>query len=321
MTVEVGSGAFRYRVDGEWGRLPQGWSLNDAAGVAVDTQDNVYVFNRGEHPMIVFDREGNFLRAWGEGVFKSAHGVHIGPDGNLYCTDNGDHTVRKCTPDGKVLLTIGLPDKAAPYMSGEPFNRCTHTALSPRGDIYVADGYGNARVHIYDPSGRMLGGWGAPGSDPGEFNIVHNICADDDGWVYVADRENHRVQVFGGDGKYETQWNNMHRPCAIFMPPGRKQRCYLGELGPFMFINRDVPNIGPRVSILSPEGKALARLGNRDDATGLGLDQFIAPHGIAVDSRGDIYVGEVSYTAWSMVYPDKPMPSGLRSLRKLVRLP
>lgn len=321
MSVELGSGTYRYRVDGDWGRLPPGWELIDAAGVAVDAQDNVYVFNRGEHPMIVFDREGNFLRSWGEGVFKSAHGVHIGPDGYIYCTDNGDHTVRKCTPEGKILLTIGLPDKPAPYMSGEPFNRCTHTALSPRGDIYVADGYGNARVHIYDPAGRLIGGWGAPGSDPGEFNIVHNICTDDDGWVYVADRENHRVQVFDGTGKYETQWNNMHRPCAIFMPPGRKQCCYLGELGPFMFINRDVPNIGPRVSILSHEGKALARLGNRDDATGLGLDQFIAPHGIAVDSRGDIYVGEVSYTSWPFVYPDKPRPPALRALRKLVRVP
>ncbi len=316
----LGTGDFQYQVDGDWGRLPDGWALNDVAGVAVDAQDNVYVFNRGAHPMIVFDRGGAFVRAWGDGLFTSAHGLHIGPDGNLYCTDNGDHTVRKCTPEGEVLMTIGIAGRAAPYMGGDPFNRCTHTALSPRGDIYVADGYGNARVHKYDPAGRLLFGWGAPGCDRGEFNLVHNICADDDGWVYVADRENHRIQVFDGEGRYETQWNNLHRPAALFMRPGRKQRCYVGELGPFLSINRDVPNIGPRLSILDTEGTALVRLGDPSGA-GLALDQFIAPHGIAVDSHGDIYLGEVSFTTWPMAYPDDDLvPPGLRTLRKLVHV-
>ena len=131
----------------------------------MDRNDNVYVFNRGEHPMIVFDRDGNFLRAWGEGMFPRAHGVLMGPDDTIWLTDDGDHTVRQCTLDGKVLLTIGTPGKPAPYMSGEPFHRCTHTALSPKGDIYVSDGYGNARVHKYAPDGRLLMSWGGPGTD------------------------------------------------------------------------------------------------------------------------------------------------------------
>ena len=101
-------------------------------------------------------------------------------------------------------------------MSGKPFHRCTHTALSPRGEIYVTDGYGNARVHKYSPDGKLLLSWGEPGTDPGQFNIVHNIVTDAEGWVYVADRENHRVQVFDGNGKYETQWINMHRPCGLY---------------------------------------------------------------------------------------------------------
>jgi streptogramin lyase len=202
-------------------------------------------------------------------------------------------------------------------MSGNPFNRCTHTALSPRGDIYVSDGYGNARVHKYSPDGKLLLSWGEPGADPGQFNIPHNICCDPDGWVYVADRENHRVQVFDGNGKYESQWNNMHRPCGLYVEPRRHPVCYIGELGPTMPVNRQVPNLGPRISIVTHEGKLLARLG--DVHAGQGLDQFIAPHGMAVDSRGDIYVGEVSYTAWSQVYPDTAMPRGLRSLRKLIR--
>ena len=169
--------------------------------------------------MMVFDRDGKFLRSWGEGQYPRAHGVHMGPDDSIYLTDDGGHFVRKCRlEDGKVLLELGVPGKPAPYMSGEPFHRCTHTALAPNGDIYVSDGYGNARVHRYSPDGKLLMSWGEPGTDPGQFNIVHNICTDADGWVYVADRENHRIQVFDGNGKYEAQWNNLHRPCGLYMP-------------------------------------------------------------------------------------------------------
>jgi hypothetical protein len=317
MTSILGAGKFSYEVAGDWAKLPDGWAFGDVAAVAVDKQDRVYVFNRGEHPMIVFDRQGNFLRSWGEGLFARAHGLHIGPDEHLYCTDDGDHTVRKCALDGKVVLTIGIPGKPAPYMSGEPFHRCTHTALSPRGDIYVSDGYGNARVHKYSPDGKLLLSWGEPGCEPGQFNIPHNICSDPDGWVYVADRENHRVQVFDGNGKYEAQWNNTHRPCGLHAGAGRKPLFYVGELGPVLAINREVPNLGPRISILTHEGKLLARLG--DVRAGTRIDQFIAPHGLTVDSRGDLYVGEVSFTAWPQIYPGSPPPAGLRSLRKLVR--
>src|SRR5689334_18414348 len=245
--VILGSGEHRYRLVENWAKLPDGWDLSDVAAVAADSKDRIYLFNRGEHPMVVLDRDGKFIKSWGEGLFKRAHGLHIDADDQLYCTDDGDHTVRKCTVDGKVLMTIGIPDKPAPYMSGEPFHRCTHTALSPKGEIYVSDGYGNAVVHKYTPDGRRLMSWGEPGSDPGQFNIVHNIATDVDGWVYVADRENHRVQVFDGNGKYETQWNNLHRPCGICMPYGRKPECYVGELGPGMAVNRNSPNLGPRV--------------------------------------------------------------------------
>ena len=150
--------------------------------------------------MMVFDRAGNFLRSCGEGQYPRAHGVHMASDDTMFLTDDGGHFVRKVTLDGKVLLELGVPGKPAPYMSGEPFHRCTHTALSPKGEIYVSDGYGNSRVHKYSPDGKLLHSWGGPGTGEGEFNIVHNICTDADGWVYVADRENHRVRVFDGDG-------------------------------------------------------------------------------------------------------------------------
>ncbi|HEY7167930.1 MAG TPA: peptidyl-alpha-hydroxyglycine alpha-amidating lyase family protein [Candidatus Binatia bacterium] len=317
MAVTVGGGEFRYEVVEGWGKLPDGWKFKEVAAVAVDGQDHVYCFTRGDHPVIVFDREGDYLRSWGEGVFTRAHGATMAPDGTLFLTDDGDHTVRQCTLDGKVLMTLGVPGKAAAYQCGEPFNRCTHVAFSPKGEIYVSDGYGNSRVHKYSPDGKLLFSWGEPGADPGQFNIVHNICTDKDGWVYVADRENHRVQVFDGNGRYETQWNNMHRPCALYMDTtGRNPLCYVGELGPGMPVNKNCQNLGNRVDIYDKYGRRLARLG--DIQPGEAPGQFIAPHGIALDSRGDVYVAEVS---WTIMGQRLQPPRELRSFQKLRKLP
>jgi DNA-binding beta-propeller fold protein YncE len=321
MSEIVGTGDFKYRIIENWAKLPDGWSFKEVAAVGADNKDNVYAFNRGEHPVMVFDREGKFLRSWGEGQYPRAHGVHMGPDNSIYLTDDGGHFVRKCSLDGKVLLELGVPGRPTPYMSGEPFHRCTHTALSPKGEIYVSDGYGNAKVHKYSPDGKLLMSWGEPGTGPGEFNIVHNICTDADGWVYVADRENHRVQVFDGNGKYEAQWNNMHRPSGLYMESGtRTPRFFIGEIGPDMAVNIDLPNCGPRVSIYTSKGELLARLGHAH--AGLDPGQFISPHGLAVDSRGDIYVGEVSFTNWGRRARAKgeQLPPGLRSLQKLVKV-
>ncbi|MGZ8487981.1 MAG: peptidyl-alpha-hydroxyglycine alpha-amidating lyase family protein, partial [Candidatus Binatia bacterium] len=212
--------------------------------------------------------------------------------------------------------TIGVPGKASTYQGGEPFNRCTHVAFSPQGDIYVSDGYGNSRVHKYSPHGKLLLSWGESGSDPGQFNIVHNIVTDKEGWVYVADRENNRVQVFNGNGKYETQWNNMHRPCALYMDTTKADPlCYVGELGPGLGVNIKAPNLGNRVDVYDKHGKRLARLG--DIFAGEKPGQFIAPHGIAIDSRGDIYVGEVS---WTIMGQRLQPPRELRSLQKLKKV-
>ena len=315
----LGSGEHRYRVVENWAKLPKRWKLTDVASVAVDSKDRIYVFNRGEHPVVVFDREGNFITSWGEGVFTRAHGLSIDAEDNLYCTDDGDHTVRKCTTDGKVLLTIGIPNRPAPFMSGNPFHRCTHTALSPKGEIYVSDGYGNACIHKYTPGGKRMTSWGEPGTDPGQFNIVHNIATDGDGWVYVADRENHRVQVFDGNGKYEAQWNNLHRPCALFCCGGKNPNFIVGELGPGMPVNLKVPNLGPRLTIVDSKGKRIARLGGQH-GPGIETGKFLAPHGIALDSKGDIYVGEVGVTNWKTSFPDKPMPPQVRVVRCLQKL-
>ena len=311
-TVMLGSGHFTYGVTVGWEKLPPGYRWREVAGVVTDSKDNVYVFNRGDHPMIVFDRGGNFIKSWGEGVFVRPHGVTMGPDETLYCTDDGDHTVRQCTLDGRVLMTIGVPGKAAEPFSGVPFNRCTHVALDPdNGDLFISDGYGNSRIHKYSPDGKLLKSWGEPGTEPGQFNIAHNIVTDRDGYVYVADRENHRIQVFDRDGRFETLWANVHRPCGLFMADD--QRLYVGELGWGMGVNRNMPNIGPRISVMNTAGKVLARIG---DGFGLEVGQFIAPHGVCVDSHGSIYVGEVAYT--NLSHHETP-PDDVRSFQKLSR--
>ena len=312
-TVKLGSGRFTYEVAVGWEKLPTGYSWTDGAAVAV-FEEKVYVFNRGNHPMIVFDSEGNFLSSWGEGVFSRPHGLTPGPDKTLYCIDDGDHTVRQCTLDGEVLMTIGTPGQPAEAQSGRPFNRCTDVALDPKtGDLYVSDGYGNSRVHKYSADGKLLFSWGAPGTDPGEFNLPHNIATDRDGYVYVADRENHRVQVFDSNGRFETQWVNLHRPCALYI--SEEQHVYIGELGAGMKVNKTLPNIGPRITVMNTKGERLARIGH----LGLGEDvgQFVAPHSISLDSRGDLYVGEV---AWTFLKGLGEPRDQVRSFQKLVRV-
>ncbi len=311
--VKLGSGQFSYEVIVDWEKLPDGYRWKEVAGVITDKKNNVYVFNRGDHPMMVFVSDGNFIKSWGEGVFTRAHGVTLGPDDTLYCTDDGDHTVRQCTLDGEVLMTIGVPGQPAGMFSGDPFNRCTHVALDPdNGDLFVSDGYGNSRVHKYSPDGKLIKSWGEPGTDAGQFNIAHNIATDRDGYVYVADRENHRIQVFDRNGNFETMWANVHRPCGIYISDD--QRVYVGELGWGMAVNRELPNIGPRVSVLNTSGKVLARLGN-----GYGLEpgQFIAPHGICLAPDQSIYVGEVAHT--NMSHTTTP-PDNVRSFQKLEKV-
>ena len=144
--------------------------------------------------------------------------------------------------------------------------------------------------------------------------IVHNIATDKDGYVYVADRESHRVQVFDRNGKYETQWNNLHRPCTIYI--SEAQDIYVGELGWGMKVNEPHPNIGPRITVLNTKGERLARIGHL--GTGTDVGQFMAPHGLCLDSKGDLYLGEVAWT--NAKNQGVANPDGIRSFQKLTKV-
>lgn len=316
MSIMMGSGRFTYEVQPSWAKLPGGWSFLEVADVAVDSQDRVFVFSRGEHPIMIFDRAGNFLASWGEGRFKRPHGITLGLDGTLYVVDDGGHAVYCFTPEGKLLMTLGVPGKGAAFMSGQPFNQPTKVAQEPKtGEFYVSDGYGNARVHKFTREGKYLFSWGEPGTDPGQFNLPHSVALEKKGRVFIADRENHRIQIFDEKGHFLDQWNNIHRPCGLHISGEKEQLVYVGELAPAYAFNQNYPNIGACISIYDLQGHRLARLG--DTRAGSEPYQFLAPHGMAVDSRGDIYVGEVS---WSFKGRTLSPPTELPSFRKLVRV-
>jgi DNA-binding beta-propeller fold protein YncE len=295
MMAILGSGEHTYTVSGEnFGTLPEGWFYREVSSVDVDSNDNVYVFSRGNHPMTVFDSDGNLLRSWGEdGVFTNPHAVTVGPDDTLWCVDNVDHSIRQFSPTGDLLMTLCERNKPAPAMSGDPVSGPTRVRIDPRnGEIVVSDGYGNARVHRFTPDGkRLIRSFGSPGTDPGTFNLVHDMDLDDDGNIYIADRENRRIQVFDPDGNVQACWYGFSRSAAICISNG------IGYVGEYY----------------AGGGES----GSYRNAGHLGQPgRFYAPHGIATDSHGNIYVAEVSFTEYGLKMDP---PTELRSLQKLVK--
>lgn len=312
MTI-LGSDNYRYEEESHWAHLPDGWDLGEVVDIAVDRQDRVYIFSRGDHPMMVFEQDGRFICSWGEDLFTRPHGITIDTDGLLYCVDDEGHWIGCYTMEGRLLGSIGTRNQGAHAQSGDPFNRPTKVAFDYKtGDLYISDGYGNARVHKFSAEGLHLFSWGDYGTDAGQFNLPHSVCTDKEGKVYLADRENHRIQIFDDQGNYLTQWNNMHRPCGLHIAD---DHVYIGQLLPQYPFNADYPNIGACITIHDLTGTRLARLGG--SRSGEAPGQFIAPHGLAVDSRGDIYVGEVSWTAYGQSLNP---PRKVKSFRKLVKI-
>jgi DNA-binding beta-propeller fold protein YncE len=311
--VQYGSDAFLYAEVSGWAQLPDGWELGEVVDIAVDNQDRVYIFSRGKHPVMVFAPDGRFIKSWGEGLFTRPHGISIDSNGDLYCVDDDGHWIGHFTSEGQLLSSLGKRNLGAAAQSGNPFNKPTKVAFDPdTDDLYIADGYGNARIHKFSRGGQHLFSWGEYGTDSGQFNLPHSVCTDSEGRVYVADRENHRVQIFDHQGNYLTQWNNMHRPCGLYIAD---DLAYIGQLLTSLSVNADYPNIGACITIHDLTGKRLARLG--DICYGEAPGQFIAPHSIAVDSQGSIYVGEVSWTAYGQFLDP---PRKLKTFRKLEKI-
>jgi len=320
---------FGYVADDKWAKLPRGITWPEVAGVAVDSRDRVFVFNRGEHPVIVFDRDGNVLSMWGEGQFTRPHGITIGRDDAVYCTDDLGHTVQKFTADGLLLMTLGTPgspsdtgatsiDFRTIQYSGPPFHYPTNVAIGDNGDLFISDGYGNARVHQFSADGELLQSWGEPGKGRGQFHVPHGIAIDAAGYVWVADRENSRIQIFTRTGDFAFEWTDVARPSQVFIHGNGD--VYVAELGFIagMWPGTTAPSpdsTGGRVSIFDGNGKLKARWGGGRNPCAPG--DFFAPHDICVDSHGDIYVAEVT---WSAGGNRGLVPADCHSLQKFTRV-
>ena len=275
--MAFGSGEYRYEVAEGWGRLPDGWTWGWVPAVACDSQDRVFVYSRSEHPLVVFDREGRFLEEWGAGVLEDAHGIFIDDQDNVFCTERNTHCMHKFDRNGNLLLTIGTPGRPG-ARDGEPFNLPTDVGVASTGELFISDGYGNARVHKYSPDGELIMSWGEWGTGPGQFNLSHAVRVDSQDRVWVCDRTNDRIQIFDTEGRFLTEWAGITKPDTLHFDPA----------GDVLYL----AGLEQEVSVYSMDGELLTSWGGARPSSKPG--EFLAcPHGIWSDSRGDLYVGQV----------------------------
>jgi DNA-binding beta-propeller fold protein YncE len=276
--TQVGTGAHTDELIRAFLKLPAGEKFGVVSRVATDSQDRVYVFQRKTPPVVVFDRDGTYLTAWGTGEVTNPHGLKI-VDDIVYTTDRSDSVTKSFTLDGKPLLQLGQRGvhsdtgcTGSPWLAERaagPFNHPTEMMAHPNGDIFVTDGYRNARVHRFTRDGRLVTSWGTPGKAPGEFHLPHSIAFDLDGKLYVADRANKRIQIFSPDGAFLGQWTGMGGPNDITR----------AKDGTFVIAEQEDGGNPAYVCVRDADGKVLARMESRH------------VHGVGVDSRGDIYAG------------------------------
>jgi sugar lactone lactonase YvrE len=278
--MKVGTGNREYEVVENWPTMPESATWGQVVEIVVDSADRVFVFHRGETSPMIFNTAGEYQGTWeNAGQWKDIHGVTIASDDDgefLIVVDRDRHVVCRTTLDGEVVWTLGTPDE--PHKDGNPFYRPTDSAVAPNGDVYITDGYGNARVHQYTSSGEHIRSWGSRGVGPGQFNLPHGVrIAERNGEpvVYVCDRENHRIQLFTLDGTYITKLTGFKQPGDMVVD-GDGVR-YVAELQ-------------HRIAILDENDREITRIGGESKSE---PGHFVAPHTVWFDSEGSLYVGEV----------------------------
>lgn len=281
-TLVIGDGDFRYERIAEWGKVPEYFIMDDPVDLDIDSRDRVFVGSRGNHPVIIFDRDGDFISCWGEGHLVDPHGIIIAGDDSVFVTDSQTHTVEKRSPAGDLLLTIGTRFRCSAIVACRPFNMPTGLAIGPSGDLFVCDGYGNFLIHKFSPQGELIKTWGGIGDEPGQFALPHKIDVDGQGTLYVCDRNNNRIQLFTPDGEFIEMWTDYSWPQDIFVDQ-RNELIYVVE-------SQIKPPLRPRVSIRDMKGKIIVSW-EGEECQGKGV--LASGHSICVDSHGDIYVGDI----------------------------
>lgn len=252
--------------------VPADVAVGPCSAVAVNGKGEVYVFHRGPKPILCFSAEGDFLRSWGDDLIKSAHGLRVDRDENVWVTDVGGHRVFRFDPQGKLLLALGTGAAGA---ANDQFDRPTDIAFGPKDEVYVSDGYGNSRVMKFNVKGQLQTSWGTPGKESGQFQLPHSLLVDVDGRVLVGDRENNRIQVFDGDGKWLETWNGFAPYGMAVDADGR------------LFVS---DGRASQVLLLDEKGKVRQRWGR----IGTGVGQFQMPHMLGFNAQGDLFVAEVN---------------------------
>lgn len=257
----------------EWPTLPAGWTLEETAGVAVDARGHVFVFHRGPRPIIEFDPTGRVVRTWGDGTYVRPHALKFDHEGRLWAVDDGGHFVAQLDAAGRARLVLGR--KGAPGETEDTFNRPTDIAFSPNGDLYVTDGYGNARVVQFTAEGRFVRAWGKKGKGPGEFDLPHAIAVARDGRVLVGDRNNFRIQIFTPDGKFLAEWTHAGSPWGLCLAPDDTLWMCDG------YANRIVQ--------LGPDGRVLGTAAGPGKLPG----RLDFAHHLALGPDGSLFVAEI----------------------------
>ena len=257
-------------------KVPIGKNFGETMGVALNSQQHVFVFHRGPGSLMEFDENGNFIKSIGEGLYKKPHGLRIDRHDNIWITDVELHVVMRFNPAGQLTLILGkagIAGESDKTYNIALFDRPADVAFDSADNIYVADGYGNSRVVKFDKDGNFIKTWGTKGSGAGQFNLVHNIAVDSKNTVYVIDRENRRIQLFDTNGEYLREWNNIGNPFGLAIVNDD----FFVTDGKDGFIYR-----------LDHSGKMIVKYGQPGKAAG----QFLMPHAITVSPDKKIFVAE-----------------------------
>ena len=248
--------------------LPDDIKLGPMSAVAIDAADRIFVLHRGEPPILCFNSDLTYVRGFGTGLFKVPHGLRFDAQGHLWTTDNGNHVLRKFSPDGELLTTLGT--EGQPQTGDQGFRSPDDVVFDSAGNLYVADA-GNGRVVKLDPQGKFLLAWGKKGKGPSEFATAHSLGIDAQDRIYVGDRGNQRVQVFSSNGEHLADWQGLGNPFGLTFW-GDELIAAEGDKHVLGRFDRD--------------GKLLGTWGSPETLK--------LPHLMATNSRGILFVAEVN---------------------------
>ncbi len=292
----------RYELVPNWPQLPSNFILGNPSGIGVDTDQNIFVFHRADRKwplldkmpdsyissrtILLLDRKsGRIINSWGENIFIMPHGLTVDKQNNVWVTDVGLHQVFKFTHEGQLILKIG--EAKVPGNDSSHFNRPTDIAVANDGSFYVSDGYVNSRIVKFSAAGKYLFEWGRKGNKTSEFDVPHAITLDKKGNVYVADRENSRIQVFDSSGNFLKQYadKNFGNICSVTIDLSTEKLFAVDDLS-FMKLKHR----GSDVIIFNTNGIVQNRFGRSGSYSG----PVCWYHDVSVDNQQNIYVGDIS---------------------------